>query len=92
MKDFPKRARCVDWRDGVLIFDNGASIEASDPTIEITERLGALSGMVSFHACGVPFACAGWSHDDPEIRAFLRRFSDFYLETVQELEPLLFGA
>ena len=44
------------------------------------------------HACGVPFACAGWSHDDPEIRAFLRRFSDFYLETVQALEPLLFGA
>ena len=44
------------------------------------------------HACGVPFACAGWSHDDPEISAFLRRFSDFYLETVQELEPLLFGA
>ena len=44
------------------------------------------------HACGVPFACAGWSLDDPEIRAFLRRFSDFYLETVQELEPLLFGA
>ena len=44
------------------------------------------------HACGVPFACADWSHDDPEIRAFLRRFSDFYLETVQALEPLLFGA
>ena len=44
------------------------------------------------HACGVPFACAGWSHDDPEIRAFLRRFIDFYLETVQALEPLLFGA
>ena len=44
------------------------------------------------HACGVPFTCAGWSHDGPEIRAFLRRFSDFYLETVQALEPLLFGA
>ena len=44
------------------------------------------------HACGVPFACAGWSHDDPEIRAFLRRFSGFYLETVQALESLLFGA
>lgn len=54
MKDFPKRARCVDWRDGVLIFDNGASIEASEPMIEIMERLGALSGVVSFHACGVP--------------------------------------
>ena len=37
-----------------LIFDNGASIEAREPTIEITERLGALSGMVSFHACGAP--------------------------------------
>ena len=46
MKDFPKRARCVDWRDGVLIFDNGASMEAREPTIEIMERLGALSGMV----------------------------------------------
>ena len=44
------------------------------------------------HACGVPFACAGWSHDDPEIRPILRRFSHFYLETVQELAPLLFGA
>lgn len=54
MKDFPKRARCIDWRDGVLIFDNGASIEARKPTIEIMERLGAFSGMVSFHACGVP--------------------------------------
>lgn len=54
MKDFPKRARCVDWRDGALIFDNGASIEARKPTIEIMERLGAFSGMVSFHACGVP--------------------------------------
>ena len=54
MKDFPKRARCVDWRDGALIFDNGASIEAREPTTEITERLGALSGMVSFHACGAP--------------------------------------
>ena len=54
MKDFPKRARCVDWRDGALIFDGGASVEAREPTIEIMERLGALSGMVSLHACGVP--------------------------------------
>ena len=54
MKDFPKRARCVDWRDGALIFDNGASVEAREPTIDIMERLGALSGMVGFHACGVP--------------------------------------
>ena len=53
MKDFPKRARLVDWRDGALIFDGGATIEAPEPAIEIMERLGALSGMVGFHACGV---------------------------------------
>lgn len=54
MKDFPKRARCVDWRDGALIFDGGEPAEAAEPTMEIMERLGALSGMVSFHAYGVP--------------------------------------
>lgn len=32
MKDFPKRARTVDWRDGALIFDGGASIEVTEPT------------------------------------------------------------
>lgn len=54
MKDFPKRARCVDWRDGALIFDGGATIEAPEPAIEILERLGALSNMVGFHTYGVP--------------------------------------
>lgn len=54
MKDFPKRARCVDWRDGTLIFDGGAPVEAYEPTIEIMERLGALSGMAGFHSYGVP--------------------------------------
>lgn len=54
MKDFPRRARCVDWRDGTLIFDGGAPVEAYEPTIEIMERLGALSGMAGFHSYGVP--------------------------------------
>ena len=44
------------------------------------------------HACGVPFVCVVFEKEYTEIRAFLRRFSDFYLETVQALEPLLFGA
>lgn len=54
MEDFPKRARCVDWRDGVLIFDGGRRLEAPEPTAEIMERLGALSGMAGFHAYGMP--------------------------------------
>ncbi|OUO92759.1 NTF2 fold immunity protein [Cloacibacillus sp. An23] len=54
MEDFPRRARCVDWRDGTLIFDGGAPVEAYEPTIEIMERLGALSGMAGFHSYGVP--------------------------------------
>ncbi len=54
MEDFPKRARCVDWRDGVLIFDGGRRLEAPEPTVEIMERLDALSGMAGFHAYGLP--------------------------------------
>lgn len=54
MEDFPKRARCVDWRDGVLIFDGGRRLEAPEPTMGIMERLGALSGMGGFHAYGLP--------------------------------------
>lgn len=44
------------------------------------------------HACGVPFACAGWSHDIAEIADFMRQHSDFYLPTVDALHTLLFGS
>lgn len=40
--------------------------------------------------CNVPFACAGWSHTDPEIIAFMRKNSDFYFETVAEFTQWLF--
>ena len=43
------------------------------------------------HACGVPFACAGWSHFDPLIIDFMRRNSDYYFETVDAFEAFLFG-
>ena len=42
-------------------------------------------------ACGVPFACAGWSHSDPMIIDFMRQNSDFYFETVTAFEAFLFG-
>lgn len=42
-------------------------------------------------ACGVPFACAGWSHSDPVIIDFMRKNSDFYFESVSAFEDFLFG-
>ncbi len=42
-------------------------------------------------SCGVPFACAGWSHHLPQIAAYMRQYSDVYLNTVQELYQYLFG-
>lgn len=42
------------------------------------------------HSCGVPFACAGWSHSDPVIIDFMRENSDYYFETVDAFEAFLF--
>lgn len=42
-------------------------------------------------ACGVPFACAGWSHSDPVIIDFMRKNSDFYFQSVSAFEDFLFG-
>lgn len=42
-------------------------------------------------ACGVPFACAGWSHNDPVIIDFMRQNSEIYFETVSAFESFLFG-
>ena len=42
-------------------------------------------------ACGVPFACAGWSDNQiPMIREFMQQYSDYYLKTTKELEDLLY--
>lgn len=41
--------------------------------------------------CNVPFACAGWSHYIPEIKAFMQENCDYYLSNVQELDTLLFS-
>lgn len=41
-------------------------------------------------ACGVQFACAGWSHQYQNIIDFMRKNSDVYLETTAELENFVF--
>lgn len=42
-------------------------------------------------SCGVPFACAGWSHCDDSIIAFMKENSDFYFDSVAAFERFLFG-
>lgn len=41
--------------------------------------------------CGVPFACAGWSHELSPIASLMRESCSLYLESVSDLETLLFG-
>ena len=41
-------------------------------------------------AAGIDFAAAGWGYDVPEIEAFMRAHSDFYLKSTEQLASLLF--
>lgn len=42
-------------------------------------------------ACGVPFACAGWSDNQiPVVREYMRKYCDYYLWTTGELERVLY--
>ena len=42
-------------------------------------------------ACGVPFACAGWSDNQiPLIREFMQQYGDYYLKKTEELEQVLY--
>lgn len=50
-----------------------------------------LTGYHMAQTCGVPFACAGWSHADAAISDPMRRDCKIYLDTISELEKLLFG-
>lgn len=49
------------------------------------------TGYLMAKACGVPFACAGWSDNQiPLIREFMKKNSDYYLESTAALEELLY--
>lgn len=41
--------------------------------------------------CEIDFAAAGWAYELPEIRDFMRKNSDYYLEKVDSLSNLIFG-
>ena len=42
-------------------------------------------------ACGVPFACAGWSHISERIRKDMKENVEIYFEQVADLRDYLFG-
>lgn len=48
------------------------------------------SGSDMAKRCAVPFACAGWSHDDAEIAELMRRESEHYFSSVAEFSNFLF--
>ena len=48
-------------------------------------------GLDMANRCGVPFACAGWSHDVQEVADFMRTQSPVYLKTVDDFSRLVFG-
>ena len=42
-------------------------------------------------ACGVPFACAGWSDNQiPVVREYMQKYCDYYVKTTAELEKILY--
>lgn len=42
-------------------------------------------------SCGVPFACAGWSHYLPEIADYMKSNCDYYFSSVREFSDFLFS-
>ena len=41
-------------------------------------------------SAGVDFAAAGWAYDIPEIREFMQKNCDYYLNSVEDLRKILF--
>lgn len=40
--------------------------------------------------CNIDFAAAGWAYELPEIKEFMKKNSDYYLDTVQDLRTVIF--
>ena len=49
------------------------------------------AGLDMAHSCGVKFAACGWGYNNPEIRSFMLKNADYYLEQVTDLERILFS-
>ena len=48
-------------------------------------------GMEMAHSCGAAFAACFWSYDIPEIREFMKKNAEYCLDSVDDLDKLLYG-
>ena len=49
------------------------------------------AGLEMAHRCGAAFAACFWSYDVPVIREYMKDNADYCLNSVGDLEELLFG-
>ena len=90
--------------DGVYAWELGEALRKPHPytLLDIMKRFNLppeeilmiddmRSGRDMARACGVPFACAGWSHQSEKIRKDMRESTELYFETVRDLQNYLFG-
>ena len=48
------------------------------------------AGLDMAHSAGIPFAASGWGYENPRIRDYMLKNADSYLNSVSELDRLLF--
>ena len=48
------------------------------------------AGFDMARSAGIDFVAAGWAYDVPTIREFMKNHSDYYFESIEDLERLLF--
>ncbi len=90
--------------DGIYAWELGEALRKPHPhTLQVImerfqlkpEELLMVDDMKSGYdmaaACKVPFVCAGWSHELPELRQAMKAYSPHYFEQVSDFEAFLFG-
>ena len=90
--------------DGVYAWDTGEGKRKPDPypLLDIMKKNSFTAdelimvddlkpGLVMSRAAGVRFAAAGWARQSNSIEAMMRRESDYYFESPNDLEELLFA-
>lgn len=93
------------YPDGVYAWDSGEGKRKPDPypLLDIMKKYGFTPdellmvddlkpGLDMSRAAGVRFAAAGWARQSRKIEEFMRGASDIYLESISDLEALLFGS
>lgn len=89
--------------DGVYAWDSGEGKRKPDPypLLDIMKKNGFTAdellvvddlkpGLDMSRAAGVRIAAAGWARQSRSVEEYMRRECDFYLESISDLEALLF--